>query len=309
MLYLKEVVGGKALSYLYAVLCFFFSLMIGNAMQANSIRISVVTTWGVQPIVVALAILAFAVYILAGGAARIVRVSNAIVPIKVGTFFISTLIILVYHYAALWDAMHLIVISAFRPQAAAGGLLGFSVQQAMRYGMVQSIAATESGLGTAAILFGSTGKADPMRNGLVAMISTFVSTGVCFILTVCMVASGVWQTDLTSTALTIAAFSTVFGGFGGWIVSFLSISFGIGVLVAYAYITRAAWLVLTNGRFEKLFMVMYCAAAFAGAMLDAPIIWGLGNVVNGCMLAVNVFGLLCLVPVIARGVKQYNANS
>ena len=61
--------------------------------------------------------------------------------------------------------------------------------------------------------------------------------------------SGVWNNGLDSTALTIAAFDTVFGVYGGWIVSFLSVSFGFGVLVSYAYIVRAAWLFLTNNRF------------------------------------------------------------
>ena len=50
--------------------------------------------------------------------------------------------------------------------------------------------------------------------------------------------------------LTIACFNTVFGNAGGWIVTFLSMSFGAGVLVSYAYITQEVWLFLTKGRFS-----------------------------------------------------------
>ena len=70
------------------------------------------------------------------------------------------------------------------------------------------------------------------------MVSTFISTFIGLIVAVCIVASGVWNSGLNSTALTIAAFDTVFGTYGGWIVSFLSISFGLGVIVSYAYVAK-----------------------------------------------------------------------
>ncbi len=296
MLYLKHVVGGKVLSYMYAFFCLLFGLTIGNAMQANSIRLSIATTWGVSPMVTAIAVLIFVLYIVLGGASRIVRVSARIVPIKVGVFFLSSVVLLIFHYGALWDALYLIGTSAFQPLALAGGTAGFTVTQAIRFGMARSIMATESGLGTAAILFGFTGSDDPMQSGLMGMVSTFVSTCVCFIVALCIVASGVWNSGLNSTALTIAAFDTAFGNFGGWIVSFLSISFGIGVMVSYAYIARAAWLFITNGRFPFGFIILYSLAAFGGALVTVDFIWSTGDIVNAGMLIINLFGILFLLP-------------
>jgi len=302
MLYLKYVIGGDVLAYCYAFFCFLFGLITGNAMQANSIRLSIETTWGVPPLVSAVLLLLFVLYVVCGGASRIIKASDKIVPVKVGVFFITSLIVLIFHYATLWPALKLIVTSAFKPLAVAGGVIGFTVQQAISYGLFRSIVATESGLGTAAILFGFTGSDKPMDSGLMGMISTFVSTGVCFIVALCIVASGVWDSGLNSTALTIAAFDTVFGAFGGWIVSFLSISFGIGVLVTYAYIVRAAWLFLTNGRFEFLFIFFYSFFCFAGALMTVEIVWDIINIVNGGLLLINLFGLLYLLPRIRKDV-------
>jgi AGCS family alanine or glycine:cation symporter len=308
MLYLRDVPGGATLAYLYGCGVMLFSFILGNALQTNSIRISAEQTWGVSPITVAILSSLFILYIVCGGSARIVRASEYIMPLKVGTFFISSFIILTYHYQHLWQALNLIVISGLHPQALAGGLFGFTVQQAMRYGISRSIFATESGLGTAAILFSSTGSKEPVKDAIIAMLSTFISTLACFLVALCIVASGVWNNGMTSTALTISAYETVFGSLGGWIVSFLSISFGIGVLVAFAYITREAWLFVTGGRFAALFTVMYCLVAFVGALVNVETVFTFGDIINAFILIINLFGILWLVPKTKRAITLFELS-
>lgn len=304
MLYLKEVAGGKFLSLLYAACCFVFGLIVGNAMQTHSISYSLLSTWGVNTYVSAVGIALFICYVVFGGAKRIVTISDYLVPVKVVIFFGASLIIIGYHFGALIPALQLMIKSAIRPDAVAGGLVGFTVMQAMTYGLNLSVTATESGLGTAAILFGYTGSTDPMQSGLMGMISTFVSSLVCFLVVLCIVMSGVWDSGLQSAALTIASYNTVFGAWGGWIVSFLSISFGMGVLVAYGYITRAAWMAVTGGKYEIVFTVSYCVAAFAGAVMDVNKVWTAVQVVNGLLLSINLFGLLLLTPRLAKSMHS-----
>ncbi len=304
MIYLQQVIGGRYLAYVYGLTCFIFGLVGGNAAQANSISLSFVTAWGLPTIVSALLLTIFVAYILFGGAVRIARVSAMIVPVKVVVFFAAAGAVLIYHAGAIVGALELIVASGLSSQALAGGVIGFSLQQALRSGILGITFATEAGLGTSAILFGCSGGDKPFQSGLMAMLSTFISTCVCFIVALCIVASGVWQSGATSTALTIAAFDTVFGSFGGWIVSFLSASFGIGVLVTYAYITRAAWLYLTNGRYQFAFVVMYCVVAFLGALVKVDVVWNSVNVIMAVMLFINLFGIAYLTPRIARELRE-----
>lgn len=305
MLYLKYVAGGAVLAPAYAIFCLLF-MAIGSAIQSNSISLSMATTWQIPYLLTAFVLLAFIVFVVYGGAARIVKVSQAIVPLKVGVFFISTGIVLIYHAAALPAALKLMLSMAFSTKALVGGALGFTVQQAMRYGILRSILATESGLGTAAIIFSSTGSTDAVKDGLISMLSTFISTLVCFIIALCIVVSGVWSNGLTSTALTISSFATVFGSFGGWVVSFLSISFGIGVLVAYAYITREAWLSVTKGRFAHVFPPLFCAVVFAGALISVDFVFYFADLINGGMLFINLFGIAYLLPVIIKSVRNFS---
>lgn len=304
MLYLRSVVGGSLLSPLYGILLLLF-MFIGSAIQSNSIRISMETTWFVHMYITAGILFAFMLYVVFGGAERIVKVSDAIVPFKVLIFFVSTGIVLGYHYQQIIPAIQLMIEGAFSPLAVAGGLVGFTVQQAMRYGILRSILATESGLGTAAVMFGSTGSSEGVKNGIISMLSTFISTLVCFIIALCIVASGVWSNGLTSTALTISAFSTVFGAFGGWVVSFLSVAFGLGVLVAYAYVTREAWIAVAQGKFLTAFPVLYCAIVGAGALISVQFLFGLADIITALMLVINLFGILWLLSYVKQGLAQF----
>ncbi len=306
MLYLKDVIAGQFLSLFYAMCCFIFGLIVGNARQTHAISLSLHTTWGIDPYIFACVVTGFIGYVVFGGAQRIIKVSDRIVPVKVIVFFIAALLLIGYHWHSLIPALQLMVNTAINPHAFMGGIIGFTIMQAMSAGLNLSITATESGLGTAAILFGYTGSKNPVQSGLMGMISTFVSSIVCFIVALCIVISGVWDSGLQSAALTIAAFNTVFGVWGGWIVSFLSISFGVGVLVTFAYITRAAWLALTDGKYEYVFTILYCVAAFLGAVVDVHVVWKAIQIINGLLLSINLFGLLWLMP---RLMREFHTSS
>ena len=308
MLYLKSVAGGKTLSYLYALLCLVFGLIVGCAMQTNSVRISASKAWGISPLIVAIIVTLFVAYVALGGASRVVKMSNKIVPLKVGLFFGSTFIVLAYNYKTLIPALELIVKSAFSPMAIAGGVIGFTVQQAIRVGMLKNITATESGLGTSAIFFGSTGSKNYVESGIMSMLITFISTMVGFLICWAIVATGAISSGLTSTALTIEAYSSAFGSIAGWIVSFLSITFGIGVIVGFIYVSKECWLFLTNKKFGLLFDIIFCLFAFAGALVKVDVVWESADIILTCMLAINLFAIVYSLPLIKKYVKAYIQN-
>jgi len=305
MKYLHEVPFGAFLAYAYAVFGLCYGVLVGNAVQTNSIAQSLQTTWHINPYITATALFLFVAYVMSGGAQRIAKMNEAIVPVKVIVFVIASAILLAYHYQSLMPALVLMLKSAFSYKAAAGGVAGFSVISAMRLGISRVVFATESGLGTAAIMFGSTGSKQPVNDAILGMLSTFISTLVCFLVALCIVASGVWDNGLTSTPLTISAFQTVFGSIAGWIVSFLSLTFGAGVLVAYGYITRETWRYITNDRYPFVFIVLFCTAAFWGAVANVESVWFAGDVANAGMLFINLFGITFLLPVLFKGVVAY----
>ncbi|MGC2310132.1 MAG: amino acid carrier protein [Candidatus Babeliaceae bacterium] len=306
MAYLKRVPGGFILPSFYATFCLLLSFFSGNAMQCQSITLGLKKMSGIDTRIIAAVLFAFLLYIMLGGAQRIIKVSDRIVPIKVGLFFIATLIALIYHYNMILPALGIIFKSAFEPQAIAGALTGYTIQNALRFGLSRTFNATEAGIGTAGVLFGATGSKDSVRSGIMSMASTFISNYlVCFLLMLVFVASGVWNSGLTSTPLTIAAYSTVFGNFGGWLVTFLSITFGMGVLVAYAYIGRECWMYLTGGKFTFVYIAIYCLMALIGSLAQVGLIWHSIDIINAGLLLSNLYGLLVLLPTLRKNLREF----
>jgi alanine or glycine:cation symporter, AGCS family len=295
LLYLKDMPFGRVVAYIYAILCFFYGIIGGAAIQANSISLSLAATGNIPSFITAIVMGIFVLYVGFGGAHRVVKFSNFLVPIKIGLFFGSATIILIYHFMAIPAALWLMITSAMNPAAAHAALAGITLQQAIQYGLMRSVFASESGLGTAAILFGSTGRVRPAESALMGMMSTCVNGIVCFILALCIVVTGTWTLGLTSTSLTVATFNSTFGSFGGIIVSMLSIIFGLGVTVAYAYIVRACWLVIFPAKYEYGNVLFYALAATFGGIGQVAIVWQLADIVQALMLFINLMSLLIFV--------------
>lgn len=307
MLYLTKLPGGHILSYTFATLCLGFGMITGNAMQANSIADGIKCTWSVAPLISACVLLVFIGYVLLGGASRIIAVSDKLVPFKVAVFMVAAIIVLVYNAAGIIPALSLIVRSAFGYKALAGGAIGFGLQQALRFGIARGASANEGGLGTAAVMFGTTDGKNPVKDSILSMLGVFISTHIIgLMIAVCILASGAWPSNLTGAPLSIAAFASVFGKFGGWIITFCSASFGLSVMVSYAYVARECWVFLTNGRWQYLFMLLYAGATFFGSILDLEVVWGLSDIINGSMLIINLIAILWLLNTIRQGLTEFN---
>ncbi len=306
MLYLSMVPFGNYLPFAFAFFTLIFSFVGGNGIQANSMALGAQEAWSVAPWITGVVLFVFILYALFGGAERIIGMSDKLVPFKVISFLITAVIVLGYHIGSIVPAFMLIVRSAFDPGALTGGLMGATIQQALRYGFARGIFANEAGIGTAAVLFGATKGENPAQDGILSMIGVFITTHIIGLMIALMiVASGAWNSGLTSTPLTIAAYNTVFGQLGAWIVTFLAIAFGTSVMITYAFIGKECWEFLFGKKGFLLYSGIYAVATFIGAIMEVDMLWGMSDIVNAGMIAINLFGILWLLNVIRDGLIDY----
>lgn len=309
MLYLSLLPGGWVLSYAFAFFCLGYALFAGNMIQCNTVGLALQRTWNIDPYWTAFVVLAFIAYILVGGAQRVIKYLDMLVPFKVALFVGTCLIVLIYNYQAIPHAFYLIFEGAFNPQAFIGGSTIYAFQSMMTVGLQRGILIHEAGLGTAAVAFGSTTGEHAVKDSILSMLSVYINTHViCLMIALALLSTGVWNNGETSSALVVSAYETVFGSFGGWIISFLSINFGISVLVSYAYLGKICWNFLTGGKFMFVFPVMYAAAAFFGTYMQVPIVWKLADIVNAGLLIVNLIGLLWFAATIRKGLRDYESQ-
>jgi AGCS family alanine or glycine:cation symporter len=307
--YIQKAPGGAFLAYVYVFCALWLTFASGCAMQCQAITKGLVNVTGASPYIFAVILFTFLVYVLSGGASRILRVADIIVPLKVLLFFIATSIALALSAGRLWSALETIVGFAFHPEAMKGGLLGYTMQNAIRFGMSRVSNATETGLGTAGILYGATGSTRPVQSGIMSMTTTFISNLlVCFALMVLIVASGAWQTGAQGTDLTIAAYSSVFGVWGGIVVTTLSLMFGLGVLVTYIFIGRECWGFLTHNRYFVFYGALFCLFALFGSLAKVNVVWDLVDISNAGLLSINLYALWLMIPTMRSALLKYRSQ-
>ena len=240
--YIKNLPFGKIWVYCYSLIMLIYVFCAGISMQCNTMGLAVSKMTNFSNFSIGIFFALFVLYIIIGGSKRIMKVAEIIIPIKVGLFFAGIITLLIYHYKNIPDAIRLVLDNAFTIDSLAKGSTVFTMQKAITSGFSRALNATEAGVGVASVFFGSTEAKSPLKSAIMSMITAFISTDlVCAMLLFGLVVSGVTSGGLTSASLVVKAFETVFGYLAVPGITFLSFSFGLGVMVAYSFLGYKMW--------------------------------------------------------------------
>ena len=214
MYYIERGLGIKWLAKLFAlfgVMVAFFG--IGTFPQVNAITHAMQDTFNIPVLVTAIIVTLLVGLIILGGVKRIATASSVIVPFMAILYVTTSLVIILVNIEKVPDAISLIIYSAFDPQAALGGAVGFTVMKAIQSGVARGIFSNESGLGSAPIAAAAAQTREPVRQGLISMTGTFLDTIiVCTMTGIVLVLTGAWNNpDLAGATVTNYAFAQEIG--------------------------------------------------------------------------------------------------
>jgi AGCS family alanine or glycine:cation symporter len=312
MYYIKNGLGAKWawLGGLFAIFGVLAGFGIGNTVQANSVAhaLSENGTLQIAPWITGLVMAALAALVLIGGIRRIAEVAGKLVPFMAITYLLAGLVVLMLNAGAIPSAVVEIVNQAFTPTAATGGFAGAAVWAAIRFGVARGVFSNEAGLGSAPIAHASAATDNPVRQGTVAMLGTFIDTLiVCSITGLAIVVTDAWTTGETGAALSSLAFERALPGVGAYIVSF-----GLAI---FAFTTILGWSVYGERCVEYLFGVgsitpfrlIWVAMIPIGAMAQDQLnfVWLISDTLNALMAIPNLIALLLLSPVVFALTRDY----
>ena len=308
MYYIKNGLGRKWiwLGGAFATFGFFAGFGIGNTVQSNSVAHAVQSSFGVPNWVSGIIMAVLVGLVLIGGIRRIALVAGKLVPFMALAYLAAGLIILATHLEQIPGALDLIFTHAFTPAAAGGGFAGATVMAAIQFGVARGIFSNEAGLGSAPIAHAAAQTDDPVRQGTVAMLGTFIDTLViCSITGLVIIISGEWVSGETGAALSSTAFEHSLHGLGGYIVT-------LG-LVLFAFTTMLGWSVygercagyLFGIRAIRPFRIAWVLAIPLGAIGQLDFIWLLADTLNALMAIPNLIALLLLSPVVFQVTRDY----
>ncbi|MCI6830979.1 MAG: sodium:alanine symporter family protein [Clostridiales bacterium] len=314
---LKNKTLGAVLAMLFAIFAVIASFGIGNMTQANSISSALESTFQVPTWITGIVITVLVLFILLGGISRLSKVSSVIVPVMAVFYLIFGVIVIVGNIGNLPSAIVLMVKCAFSPAAVTGGVLGTIVSgmmQSMRWGVARGVFSNEAGMGSAAITAAAATTDDPVRQGYINMTGTFFDTIViCTITGLAICSSGVLgQIDpatgemLTGSALTIAAFQTVLGTFGGWMVTIGIALFAFSTILGWEYHgEKALEYIVKSPKICMVYRVLFSLIAFIGATQSLDLVWSFSDIANALMAIPNLICMLALSGVAAKEVKRF----
>lgn len=307
---------GAVLAWLFAFFAVVASFGIGNMTQGNSISGALKATFNMPTWLSGIIITVFALLIIVGGIKSISKVSSVVVPVMAIFYVICGLIVIIGNISNLPAGLAMIFKMAFSVKAVGGGMCGTivaSMMNAMRYGVARGVFSNEAGMGSAAITAAAATTDNPVRQGYINMTGTFWDTiVVCTITGLAIASSGVLGMKdaagdyLTGSDITIAAFKTVLGTGGGWLVTIGITLFAFSTIFGWEYHGEKAFeYLLGTHRFNMVYRVIFSLVAYIGCTQTLSLVWNFSDIANALMAIPNLICMLLLSGEIASDIKKF----
>lgn len=313
---LKNKKLGAVLGWLFAFFAVIASFGIGNMTQGNSIATALNTTFSVPTWVSGIVITVLALVIIVGGIKTISKVSSVVVPVMAIFYVVCGLIVIIGNIGNLPSGLAMIFKMAFSVKAVGGGLCGSivaSMMNAMRYGVARGVFSNEAGMGSAAITAAAATTDNPVRQGYINMTGTFWDTiVVCTITGLAIASSGVLGMTneagelIKGSDLTIAAFKSVLGTPGAWLVTIGIALFAFSTILGWEYHGEKAWEYLFGThKYNMIYRVVFSLVAYVGCTQTLDIVWNFSDIANALMAIPNLICMLLLSGEIAADMKAF----
>ena len=314
---LKNKTFGAVLAWLFALFAVIASFGIGNMTQGNSIAGALHSTFSVPTWVTGIVITVVSLLIIVGGIKSISKVSSIVVPVMAIFYVICGMIVILGNISNLPSGLAMIFKMAFSVKAVGGGLCGSivaSMMSAMRFGVARGVFSNEAGMGSAAITAAAATTDNPVRQGYINMTGTFWDTiVVCTITGLAIASSGVLGMTneagemLTGSDVTIAAFKTILGTSGGWLVTIGITLFAFSTILGWEYHGEKAFeYLLGTHKFNMIYRVVFSLVAYLGCTQTLSLVWNFSDIANALMAIPNLIGLIALSGSLAKETKDYH---
>lgn len=298
MYVLKNGLHSKGLAKFYAFCTLCAAFGVGCTTQSNSLTQTTSSTWGLSPHLVGMAAAFITGLVILGGIRSIGNICMKTVP-ALGILYIGSCFVLLFiNRDVLAGSVLVILEHALMPRAILGGITGYSLKQAARYGIARGLFTNEAGIGTSAIPAAASGAKSPSRQAYVSMTAVFWDTVVmCLVTGIVIVANMLYDPasiqGIPSTGLTSAAFAHL-PYVGDAFLTVSLIAFAVTTLIGWSYFGEKATEYLVGNKGIPYYKLLYILMIYLGAIIPMNLVWECTDLINGFMAIPNILALFCL---------------
>ncbi len=318
MFYIQKGLKCKWLAISFAVFAMVACIGTGNATQSNAISGVINSTLSVPTWITGLVLTVIVALVILGGIKRIASINEKIVPGMAIFFVLAALIVLCINVTEIPKAFALIFTEAFNFKSAFGGVAGYGVLSAMRYGVGRGVFTNEAGLGSAPIAHSASSATDPVKQGWWGMFEVFITTIIiCTISALVILTSGAYgeifaahnlEPELNGAALSSVAFNEALPVVGEYGVAIATIFFSLSTILGWAYYGEvcAGYLFKNHRKIAVMvYRIIYVVFVFVGAVANIKVVWTIADCFNVLMALPNLIALVLLSKVVMNLTKEH----
>ncbi len=246
--------------------------------------------------------------VIIGGIQRIGSWAGKMVPLMIVIYFFSVVSILILHIEDVPHYLWMVITDAFaanhyRGEPALGGIVGGLIVAGVR----RASFSNEAGIGTAPMALGASKSSEPIREGLVSMMSPAIDTLlVCTLTALAILVTGVWQTsEANGVTLTSTAFESSLGLTGKYLLLICAFFFAITSLFSYSYYGNKAMSFLVGVKWGWLYNYFYLATIILGAVLSMTDVINIIDVAYALMAFPTMISGFVLAPKVLKETRSY----
>jgi AGCS family alanine or glycine:cation symporter len=298
----------KPLATMFAFCGFFGTLAVYNANQLSAFTVK---NYGVDNLLFGIVIAIIVGYVLTGGVKRLADFTGKIVPTMCMLYILAGLGVIILNIDRVGEVFALILEHAFSKNALWGGATGSGIAHVLKIGMKRAAFSNEAGIGTAPMAHSNAHTAEPIAEGLVAMLGPALDTLIVCTITALVILLSLPAEQIMANEgvlLTQLAFEQTYQSYGTHILALVIFLFSFSTLIGTANYNKKCWDFLFQGRFkcdDRVYIPVYCLTIVLGS-ISAP-----GDMVNFIDLAFalmsipNIIATVILAPKVMSAFKIY----
>lgn len=299
MYYIYDGLGkkrlGRAVACIFAVLCMINAVSMGGMLQVNAAAGAMEGVFGIPPIVIGIIFSAILFFTMVRGRDGILSVTEKLVPFMTVGFMLLSIAVIFIYPSDVAGAFASIFKSAFNIRSGVGGVAGYLVSNAIRYGTIRGILSNEAGCGTAPTAHAVSNCKIPAKQGAWGIFEVFVDTILLSTFTAITVIVAFDRLEVGNNFMmvTVDSYRSLLGDFSGYFISAAVLLFGLATILCWGHYGIESVRFLTNKKYAKnSFIVIYSLAILGGSVISSDILWDGADLLIGSMTLINIFMLL-----------------
>jgi AGCS family alanine or glycine:cation symporter len=328
MYVIREALGKswQPLAVLFSVCCMFGCLPIFQANQLTQILVDTAITdesiksasfmmggfeVNIAKLTIGSVLMIISGIVIIGGIERIGNWAGKMVPLMIIIYFVSVVAILLLNYSVVPEYLALIITDAFtannyRGEPMLGGILGGLIVT----GVQRASFSNEAGIGTAPLALGASKSQQPIREGLVSMLSPAIDTLlVCTLTALAILVTDVWKAEgLKGVTMTSAAFESALGPTGKILLLISAFFFAITSLFSYSYYGNKSISFLAGVKAGKWYDYFYLSTIVIGAVVSMQVVTDIIDIAYALMAIPTMLSGFILAPRVMEEAKKYFEN-